>query len=339
MDDMIGRRAALGALGGGAAMAAGLGGIASAQGLRPFTAITPFGFIADFGELMNAHSAGHFRAQGLQSTVLGGQGTGQAVTQLIAGQAKFTRASGLDIARAVYAANAPLVVISTLYQGSNWYVISHRDKPIRTALDMKGKKMGVVSVNGTTENFLDLMLGSAGVSPSETPREAVGNSPAAFQFIKQGRIDGFIAALSVAIALREANEPFEFFTSDKYAPMPSQVYATTREVAEKEPELVVRFLRALRASVEDLLTQDYNAILDRISRDFEVPGIRNRAPLVAIAREAKELWFTEGRENLMRNVPALWQKGAEAINRSGLFKVDDVARLYTNRFIDEALRT
>jgi len=121
--------------------------------------------------------------------------------------------------------------------------------------------------------------------------------------------------------------------------MPSQVYATTREVAEKEPELVVRFLRGLRASVEDLLTQDYNAILDRISKDFEVPGIRNRAPLVAIAREAKELWFTEGRENLMRNVPALWQKGAEAINRSGLFKVDDVSRLYTNRFIDEALKT
>ena len=324
MDGMIGRRHALGALGGGAAAAAGLGGIASAQGLRPFTAITPFGFIADFGELMNAHSAGHFRAQGLQSTVLGGQGTGQAVTQLIAGQAKFTRASGLDIARAVYAANAPLVVVSTLYQGSNWYVISHRDKPIRTALDMKGKKMGVVS---------------DGLTPAETPREAVGNNPAAFQFVKQGRIDGFIAAFSVAIALREANEPFEFFTSDKYAPMPSQVYATTREVAEKEPELVVRFLRGLRASVEDLLTQDYNAILDRISRDFEIPGIRNRAPLVAIAREAKELWFTEGRENLMRNVPALWQKGAEAINRSGLFKVDDVSRLYTNRFIDEALKT
>jgi hypothetical protein len=60
MDGMIGRRVALGALG-GAAAAAGIGGIASAQGLRPFTAITPFGFIADFGELMNAHSAGHLR--------------------------------------------------------------------------------------------------------------------------------------------------------------------------------------------------------------------------------------------------------------------------------------
>jgi ABC-type nitrate/sulfonate/bicarbonate transport system substrate-binding protein len=261
------------------------------------------------------------------------------VTQLIAGQAKFTRASGLDIARAVYAANAPLLVVATLYQGSNWYVISHKDKPIRTALDMKGKKMGVVSVNGTTENFLDLMLTSAGVKPEETPREAVGNSPAAFQFIKQGRIDGFIAAFSVAIALREAKEPFEFFTSDKYAPMPSQVYATTREVAEKEPDLVVRFLKGLKASVDDLLTLDYNVVLDRIAKDFEIPGIRNRAPLIAIAREAKDLWFTEGRENLMRNVPALWQKGADAINRSGLFKVDDIGRLYTNRFIDAALKS
>lgn len=333
MENSIGRRALL----------AGAGALAAApafgQALTPFTAITPFGFISDFAELMNAHSAGHFRAQGLQSTVLGGQGTGQAVTQLIAGQAKFTRASGLDIARAVYAANAPLMVISTLYQGSNWYVISHKDRPIRSAAEMKGKKMGVVSVNGTTENFLDLMLTSSGVQPSETPREAVGNNPAAFQFVKQGRIDGFIAAFSVAIALREANEPFEFFNTDKYAPMPSQVYATTREVAEKEPDLVVRFLKGLKASVDDMLKQDFNVILDRISKDFEVPGIRNRAPMIAIANASKELWFTEGRDNLMRNVPSLWDKGAAAINRSGLFRVDDVNRLYTNRFIDEALKT
>ena len=333
MDHSMGRRALLA---GAAALAATP---ALGQSLTPFTAITPFGFISDFAELMNAHSAGHFRAQGLQSTVLGGQGTGQAVTQLISGQAKFTRASGLDIARAVYAANAPLLVISTLYQGSNWYVISHKDKPIRTAAEMKGKKMGVVSVNGTTENFLDLMLTSAGVQPSETPREAVGNNPAAFQFVKQGRIDGFIAAFSVAIALREAGEPFEAFNTDKYAPMPSQIYATTREVAEKEPQLVVRFLKALKASVDDLLTQDFNVVLDRISKDFEVPGMRNRAPMIAIAAASKELWFTEGRENLLRNVPALWDKGAAAINKSGLFKVDDINRLYTNRFIDEALKT
>ncbi|MBL8699998.1 MAG: ABC transporter substrate-binding protein [Alphaproteobacteria bacterium] len=331
--------ATLGAAAWGAAMPGTWHRAGAQPALTPVTAITPFGFISDFAELMNAHSGGHFRAAGLDSKVLGGQGTGQAVTQLIAGQAKFTRASGLDIARAVYAANAPLLVVATLYQGSNWYVISHKDKPIRTAEDLRGKRMGVVSINGTTENFLDLMLGAVGASPGETKREAVGNSPAAFQFVKQGRIDGFIAAFSVAIALKEAGEPFEAFNSDKYAPMPSQVYATTREVAEKEPELVVRFLRGLKASVDDLLKLDFNVILDRISKDFEVPGIRNRAPLVAIAGASKELWFTEGRENLLRNVPALWDKGATAINRSGLFKVDDITKLYTNRFIDEALRT
>lgn len=330
------RRAVLSAAG-GAALATGLAP-AFGQALTPFTAITPFGFISDFAELMNAHSAGHFRAAGLDSKILGGQGTGQAVTQLIAGQAKFTRASGLDIARAVYAANAPLLVVATLYQGSNWYVISHKDKPIRTAADMRGKKMGVVSVNGTTENFLDLMLGAVGASPSETQREAVGNSPAAFQFVKQGRIDGFIAAFSVAIALKEAGEPFESFNSDAYAPMPSQVYATTLAVAEKEPELVVRFLKGLKVSVDDLLKTEFGTILDRIAKDFEVPGIRNRAPLIAIAGATKELWFTEGRENLLRNVPSLWDKGASAINKSGLFKIDDIKRLYTNRFIDEALK-
>ncbi len=334
MTSSLSRRAAL--IGTGASMVAT--SRSAAQALTPFTAITPFGFISDFAELMNAHSAGHFRAQGLDSKILGGQGTGQAVTQLIAGQAKFTRASGLDIARATFASKAPLLVISTLYQGSNWYVISHKDKPIRSAAEMRGKRMGVVSVNGTTENFLDLMLTSEGVKPEETPREAVGNSPAAFQFVKQGRIDGFIAAFSVNIALRETNEPFESFNTDKYAPMPSQVYATTREVAESEPELVVRFLKGLKASVDELLNVEFGTILDRIAKDFEIPGLRNRAPMIAIAAATKELWFSEGRENLLRNVPALWDKCAQAINKSGLFKVDDITRLYTNRFIDAALK-
>ena len=38
---------------------------ARAQSLEPITVMTPFGFIGDFIDIMNAYSGGHFRRQGL----------------------------------------------------------------------------------------------------------------------------------------------------------------------------------------------------------------------------------------------------------------------------------
>src|SRR6185437_14055992 len=45
---------------------------ARAQSLEPVTVMTPFGFIGDFIDLMNAYSGGHFKTQGLDAKVLGG---------------------------------------------------------------------------------------------------------------------------------------------------------------------------------------------------------------------------------------------------------------------------
>ena len=60
--------------------------------------------------------------------------------------------------------------------------------------------------------------------------------------------------------------------------------------------------------------------------------------LAAAVEEAgrDQLWLSEGRENLLRNVPRLWTEGADALRRAGVADIKDVAALYTNRFIDEA---
>ena len=49
-----------------------------------------------------------------------------------------------------------------------------------------------------------------------------------------------------------------------------------------------------------------------------------------------ELWLSSGRENLLRNVPALWQSARDNLLEAGLADIPDVTKLYTNRFVDEA---
>jgi len=304
----------------------------------PLTVITPFGFQIDFVDFMYAHSAGCYRAQGFNSTVIGGTGSASAIQQTLAGRAKFTRIAGIDLLNAVGRQDVPLVCIGTLYQGSTFHVISLRSRPIANAAELRGKRIGVVSVGGATENFLDMMLAREGIPKDQVPRETVGNSAGAVALIQQGRIDGFIASINVVAALRFANEPVEIWSTDRYAPMPSQVWVTTREVIEREPDTVLRWLRAMKAAVDDLTTKPFAEIIATVSRDFEVPGIRNRDQLAATYNAAKDLWFTAGRENLLRNVPEAWRAGARALAEAGIVNVPNVDNYYTNRFIDQVLR-
>lgn len=312
--------------------------VARAQATEPLSFATPFGFIPDFIEMMNMVSGGHLARQGFAPRLVGAQGTSAALQQLLAGQVSFVRSTAIDQFLAVAKQGAPLLAVATLYQAGTFQVISPRDKPVRDAKDFAGKTVGIVSVGGSTDLLLDIMLRKAGVAKDAVKREVVGNSPGALQFVRQGRIDCFINAIGVAVTLRRANEPVEIFSTDRYAPMPGQAFVTTRDFAARKPDTVVRFLRALKASADEIMTGDRRAIFQRAARDFEIPGMRDPDALVALIDVAvRELWLSEGQANYLRNVPALWNAADEGIRGAGVAAVPDVAALYTNAFIDRAL--
>ena len=310
-----------------------------AQTREPLTLMTPFGFIPDFIEMMNAISGGHFAAQGFDAKLLGGQGTSQAIQQLIAGQVAFIRAAQIDQMRAVATTGAPLVCISTLYQASTFHVVSLKDKPIAKAEDFKGKTVGLVSVGGTTDIFLDLMLTKVGLPKDSVKREITGNSPGALQILQQGRVDCFMCAINVVVALQNMKAPVEVWSTDRYAPMPSQGYIASQDLIDKKPDVVLRIARAMKASVDEVLTKPIKPLFERAAKDFDIPGMKDVDALSTVTEAtSKELWLSEGRDNLMRNVPRLWKDGADALRNAGIADVKNVEALYTNRFIDAAIK-
>ena len=320
-----------------ASSAVGAPAIVSAQTGEPLAIVTPFGFIPDFIEMMNAISGGHLARQGFAAKLAGGTGQSQALQQLVAGQVAFTRSAAIDQIRAVSATGAPLVSISTLYQGSTFNLLSHRDRPIRSAEEFKGKTIGIVSVGGTTDIFLDVMLFKAGLKPADVKREVTGNSPGAFQILKAGRIDGFMCSNNVLVTLERTGEPVSAWSTDRYAPMPSQGYVTTKAMVDTKPETLTRIMRAMRASVEEIMTQPLRPIYERAAKEFEIPGLKDLETVVAVETVAIEkLWVSEGRENLLRNVPRLWTGAVETLREAGLTTLASADGLYTNRFVDAA---
>lgn len=307
---------------------------------KPMTVITPFGYIADFGELMNGVVGGHFARYGLDVKVLGGNGTSAAIGQVLAGQAMVTRSSSIDLFQAAKAGGGkpPLVSIATLYQSSNFNVISDKAKPVETIEAMKGKTVGIVSVKGTTELLIDAMLIASGLKPTDVKKEVVGNNAGAFALIGQGRIDCFIASVAVVAHLQELNTPMVFFSTDKYAPMPAQIYSATPESIQKNPDLLVAWLKGVRDSVNEILTGDYVKLLERMGKTYEIPGIRNTAALKGTHELAVKLWLGQGKENLLRNVPALWAKASEVLVKVGIAPPLPATDFYTNELIDRALK-
>ncbi len=310
----------------------------TAQAAEPLTFMTPFGFIPDFLEMMNMVSGGFLAQQGFAPKLLGGQGASAAVQQLMSSAVSFVRLTAVDEFVAV-AKGAPFVCISTLYQGSTFHVISAKDKPINSAEELKGKTIGLVSVGGSTEQLLDIMLRSVGMTKADVTTQVVGNSPGAMQYVHQGRVDCFINSIGVVVALQTANEPIVHWPTDRYAPMPSQIFVTTRETIEKKPAMVVGFLKALKASTEDMLRGDLKAIFQRANGDFDIPGMKNIDEQVALMRFIMDgPWMSQGRENFLRNVSELWAKAQKGIGGAGIASVPQVEALYTNTFIEQALK-
>jgi ABC-type nitrate/sulfonate/bicarbonate transport system substrate-binding protein len=284
--------------------------------------------------MMNAISGGHYAAQNIDAKLLGGQGTAQPIQQLITGQAHFIRASGIDVMRAVATTKVPLVSIATIYQGSTFHMVSLSDKPVSKAEDLKGKTVGIVSVGGTTDVFLDLILAKGGLKKEDVKREVTGNSPGALQIMKQGRVDCFIASIQVVVALQRMKENVEIWSTDRYAPMPGQCYVTTKQIIDSKGDLLARAMKAMRASAEEIMSKPLKPIFERAAKDFEIPGIRNVDDLVEVEKvTADKLWLSEGRENLLRNVPKLWKNGVDALRENKIAALDSPEALYTNQFL------
>lgn len=324
----------MGALAGLAAPA-----VSSAQPREQLTVMTPFAFGANFLEMINAETGGHFARHGLDVRLLAANGTAQGLQQVTSGQAQVTRASSLDLIQAVARNAVPLVAIATPQQGGTFHVISPADRPVARAEDLAGKTVGLVSVGGSTGIFLDLMLRKVGIPSDQVRREVTGDNPGVMEMVRQGRVDCFMASIIAPIALRRRGVAIEAWSTDRYAPMPGQCYVVHRDTVERRPEALTRYLRAIRDSMREIAGGDHRLIIERAARGVEMPGARDIESAVAISETiVRDLWFARGRAAMLVHVPALWDEAVQAIGAGGLPLPPDPAALWTNALVDPVMR-
>jgi ABC-type nitrate/sulfonate/bicarbonate transport system substrate-binding protein len=312
--------------------------ISSARAADAITFMMPISFAIDFIHSMNAYSGGHFAKQGIDAKLLAATTGAQAMQILFSGKTDFAYGSALDEIRVVAAQKTGPIAIGTMNQASSFRVISLKEKPVLKAEDFKGKTVGLISNGSPTEIYLDMMLAKVGLKKTDAERQVAGSSPGAIEIVKQGRIDCFISTASTVIALERAGEKIAYWSPDRYVPMPGQVFMTMPETTIAKPDLVVRVLKALKASVDEIMTQPIEPIIQRAAKDFEFGGRSDMGALLEFNKlQVSQLWLAQGKENLLRNVPRLWESGVAELREAGIADIKDPSVLYTNAFIDKAL--
>ena len=139
------------------------------------------------------------------------------------------------------------------------------------------------------------------------------------------------------MALQATNTPHVSWNTDTVAPIPGQCYIARRTTLAQNGDVVVRFLRAVKRSLDDMLADTSLTKTLANLKSFEIAEMGNATLAPLILRNEMQFWLTSGRNNLLRNVPEHWQRGYDLMAAAGFAPTGVRAEtLFTNEFVDRA---
>ena len=231
---------------------------------------------------------GYFAKNGLKVNVKPGGPERDALKELELGHAQFGVASADQVFRAV-AKGAPIVVLAQLFQVNPLHWIYRPDRtPFSGPADWKGKSIGV-TFGGNDETIMRALLARYGIAENEVRLFSVRYDYTPFY---EGRVAFwplYLNAQAVIIGdkLAQAGETFDVISPDRLGvKFVANSVVTTREMLEKHPDTVKRFLAALRQGWQDALNpqNEEQAVQVLLQMDRETPAAVVRRQL-AVTRE------------------------------------------------------
>ena len=235
-----------------------------------------------------ADAQGYFARNGLKVNVKPGGPERDALKELELGHAQFGVASADQVFRAV-AKGAPIVVLAQLFQVNPLHWIYRPDRtPFSGPADWKGTAIGV-TFGGNDETIMRALLARHGIAENEVSLFSVRYDYTPFY---EGRVAFwplYLNAQAVIIGdkLAQAGETFDVISPDRLGvKFVANSVVTTREMLEKHPDTVKRFLAALRQGWQDALNprNEEQAVQLLLQMDRETPAAVVRRQL-AVTRE------------------------------------------------------
>jgi len=278
-----------------------------------------------------AETHGYFARNGLKVNVKPGGPERDALKELELGHAQFGVASADQVLRAV-AKGAPIVVLAQLFQVNPLHWIF---RPDRTAFsvgeDLKGKRIGV-TFGGNDEAILRALLARYGIAEEHVTLFSVRYDYTPFY---EGRVDFWplylnAQAVIIGAKLEKAGETYAFLSPDQLGVrFVANSVVSTREMVEKRPETVRRFLAALlegwRAALDPSNREQAIRVLLEADRETPEEVVRRQLPVT------RDLMRPPAGTEFGRIDAAAWRQTEEILRTQNLIAgpVDVEALLWT----------
>ncbi|OGP30472.1 MAG: hypothetical protein A2038_12450, partial [Deltaproteobacteria bacterium GWA2_57_13] len=210
------------------------------------------------GPLWVAHDLGIFSRHGIdvQLLYIGG---GSVVTQaLLSGDVQFVRLGANAVVQASLRGAELKMIANTI----NRLVFSLMTRPeIKSSADLKGKKVGVTRLGGSTDFALDLALKKWGLRRgTDVAVLQAGGMPQLLGAIQRGAIDaGVVSPPTNLQALKLGLKELVDF-GDLEILYPNSPLAATQSYLAKNRDLVLRFLRGYSEGIYRVKTDRENTL-------------------------------------------------------------------------------
>jgi NitT/TauT family transport system substrate-binding protein len=209
--------------------------------------------ITEIAHVLAEEEQGFFRKQGIELQLIPGAGGGDAVRNLLSGQADvaFTDPGSLF---AALDKGEKLRVIYDIYPQNVFNVVSLKSSGIQTPADLKGKKVGVYSLASGTRQNLQLMLAQAGLKESDVTVVVTGLLN--FAPLMQGQVDATAATdTGLAVARHRGLKDVNVMEVRDWLPLSSDVLVVREDTYRQHKELLRSFLKAWRDSAQWMMSQ------------------------------------------------------------------------------------
>ena len=302
-------------------LATGLGGLAHAQG-GTTDKVVMAGWskpISEITHLLAEPDKGFFRAQGIEFVYLPGAGGGDALRNLLSGQADiaFTDPGSLF---AALDKGEKLRAIYDIYPQNVFNVVSLKSRNISKPADLKGKRVGVYSLSSGTRQNLQVLLHSAGLSEADITLVPTGLLN--FAPLMQGQVDATAATDTGLMAGRQRGlGEVNVMEVGDYLNLTSDLLVVREETYQQKKALLRRFLSAFRDSAQWMMRAPEEAA--RLATRFAIDGQNEAINLEVIRlRNASSVSGLTQKKGLGSIDTAMLQRGLQVYRDIGVLTRD-----------------
>ena len=275
--------------------------------------------ITEITNLLVEEDKGFFKARGIDLAYVPGAGGGDALRNLLSGQADvaftdpgsfFTALDKGEKLRAIY----------DIYPQNVFNVVSLKSQNILKPADLKGKRIGVYSLSSGTRQNLQVLLNQAGLTEADVTVVVTGLLN--FAPLMQGQVDATAATdTGLLVGRQKGLGGVNVMEIKNHLNISSDFFVVREDTYQQKKEVLKRFLRAYQDSAQWMMQSPEEAAKLAVKHAIDGQNVSINLDIIRLRNEASVSATTDQRGLGAFDMVSL-QKGAKAYKAFGVIQRD-----------------